>query len=91
MSDRKIRQLLEELRAEIDKGDFDDAVGEQIEAFDQYLHQRLEEFQSSENAPAEDESMMGTARQLEALFDARHPNAALFMREIIDTLAKMGI
>jgi hypothetical protein len=83
MSVKRIRQLLEELDAELRLTDDLDAETRGRLAG---LGRRLD---SAE--PADEDTLSDSARELESRFAASHPTAERLAREIADLLTKMGI
>ena len=85
MSKARIRELLDELGEELGKSDVDEEALELFNALDRDIREA-----SEGNSDASD-ALMQRARELEARFAARHPNVEMFLREIADTLGKLGI
>lgn len=89
MSRERIRQLLDELGEELGKSnvDVDDETRELFNELDRDIRQ------ASDGEAEEDigDRLMERASELEARFAAQHPNLELFLREIADTLGKLGI
>lgn len=83
MSRERIRELLDELGEELGKSDVDEEALELFNALDRDIREDGEGDAS--------DALMQRARELETRFAARHPNVELFLREIADTLGKMGI
>lgn len=83
---QRIRELLDELGEELGKSDLDDEARELFDALDRDIREASE-------AGDQDlgDALMERARELEARFAARHPNLELFLREIADSLGKLGI
>lgn len=81
--------LLRELRAELEReGDaMDDATRECLRALDADIQALLAQ---QEDAPDSD-SIISRATEAEAEFAARHPVAGGFLRQLVDTLSRMGI
>ncbi len=87
MSNEKLRELLGTLHEEIQKTDIDDDTRALMRELDSNIHQLIES-----SAPDSDtKSAVERARQLEAEFSTSHPVAERFVREIIDTLVKIGV
>ncbi len=87
MSNEKIKSLLGRLHAEIDDTTVDDETRSMLLA----LETQIDELLDSTNERGEASSVIGSAGELEASFAAKHPLAERFIREIVDTLAKMGV
>ncbi len=86
MSQEKIRSLVNQLQQEIAKGERPD---EQTLSMVRELDRKVEALLAAsddENAP-----LMDDAIALEAKFAATHPVAERLLRELIDTLARIGI
>lgn len=77
MKSERIQQLISELNKEL-------RSGESLDPDTRELLRRLNE--DVDTAPALDR-----AKQLESQFAANHPVAARIARELVDTIAKMGI
>ena len=87
MSNEKIQKLLTELRAEIDSSEIDDATRSRLQELDGELDQLLSDDESQGDA----NSVRQKAEELEVDFAVRHPVMENCIREIIDSLAKMGL
>lgn len=87
MSNEKIRELLSKLHDEIEKTDMDAGTRSLIAELDSDIHELLDP-----NAELEvSESIIGTAQQFDANFATKHPVAERVVREIVETLARMGV
>jgi hypothetical protein len=86
MNDSELKDLLSKLNEELEKIDKVDA---ETIALLQELEDDLQRLGGSD-APDQD-SLMDRAQTLETHFEAEHPTAARFFREIMDMLAKVGI
>ncbi|MFL0810421.1 MAG: DUF4404 family protein [Agarilytica sp.] len=87
MSADNIKNALKKLRDQIDSSD---SVDEETLALAQSLEvdiQRL--LDTEENNPSS--SPVDLANSLEARFESNHPVAAGIVREIVNTLQKMGV
>ena len=84
MSNERIKNLLVQLREEIGKADVDAELQELMADLDNDIHAVIE---NDSDAGA----LVERATGLEANFAVKHPAAARFLREVIDTLARMGI
>jgi len=88
MSNEKIKQLLTELRAEIDKTDINEESRSAVQAFESDIHKIID---SPAGEIVDRHSMLESAQRLESSFAATHPHAEQFIRQIVETLAKIGI
>ncbi len=87
MSNRKVRELLAKLHDEVQKTEVDAATRSSLRKLDSDIHDLLK-------SPASETKItlvLERAERLEALFAIRHPTVERFMREVIDTLAKIGV
>ena len=84
MSNERIKDLLAQLREEIGKADVDDELKELASDLDADIHRVIED-------DADSSALVDRAKELEADFATNHPTAERFMREVLDTLARMGI
>lgn len=94
MAQQTIVDLLQKLRDELSSGELDNDTLALLEQFDTDIQSALERKQDTTALAAEDEepeSLVDTAKRLETLFAAEHPVAESLFREIVNTLAKMGI
>jgi hypothetical protein len=87
MSNNEIRQLLAKLQDEIQKTDLDVETRSLVQKLDADIHELLE----SDTVGAKTNSVVERAKALETNFASEHPAAERFMREVIDTLVRMGI
>ena len=90
MSHARIRELMQQLREALEKQDeeeVDEATLAELRALDADIEALLQE---QEDAP-DSESIIERAAEAEAGFAARHPVAGGFLRQLIDTLSRMGI
>ncbi len=87
MSAERIRELLAELRNEIQESAVDADTLTALRALDADIHALLEISPTEPDA----EALLNQARQLEAKFAVEHPAAEQFMREVIETLVKIGV
>jgi hypothetical protein len=84
MSNERIKDLLAQLREEIGKADVDDELQKLMGELDNDIHAVIED-------DADAGALVERAKGLEADFATKHPAAERFMREVIDTLVRMGI
>ncbi len=87
MSDKKIRKLLSKLHEEVQKTEVDADTRSSLRELDADIHDLL-----NSSAPAPDANfVLERAKLLESRFALNHPAIERFMREVIDTLSKMGV
>jgi len=87
MSNQKIRELLAELHDEVQKSGVDDNTRSSLRELDSEIQDLLSSSTSEQNANV----VVERAKLLEARFAVDHPTAERFLREVIDTLAKIGV
>lgn len=88
MAEQKLKQLLSQLNDLLDETEQVDAETQAlIRELDEEIHRLTEAGAASE----EYEGAIDEAKALQARFAVEHPVAERFLREIIDTLAKVGI
>ncbi len=86
MNQEKIRSLLAQLQKELKEGDkLDQETIALLKQLDSSVDAMIESAEN-DNAPVMDDAIA-----LEARFAATHPVAERVLRELIDTLGKMGI
>lgn len=86
MDQDKVRSLLAQLQKELSKGeDLDAETLELVKQLDKNVDSLIESAQNT-NAPVMDDAIA-----LEARFAATHPVAERLVRELIDTLGRIGI
>jgi len=84
MSNERIKELLAQLREELESTDVDDDLQKLMGELDDEIHGVIEN-------DADVSALVDRAKELEAGFATKHPAAERFMREVIDTLVRMGI
>ncbi len=87
MSNEKIQELLARLHKEVQKTEVDDDTRTALHDLDSDINKLL-------SSPTPEPNMtfvLQRAKLLEAQFAINHPTAERFMREVIDTLAKIGV
>jgi len=91
MEKQELATLLKKLQAELESGQaIDDSLKQSLKALDQDIQKVLG--QSSPHAkPADEASLNERAQELEAKFAIEHPYLASTLRDVMDTLGKMGI
>lgn len=87
MSNKEIRELLARLQGEIQKTELDEDTLAAVRELDTDIDDLLD----PEGHRAESDSVLEKARELETSFATEHPTIERFMREVIDTLVRMGI
>lgn len=88
MEEQKLKQLLSQLNELLDDTDRVDAETQALfRELDEEIHRLTEAGAASE----EYEGVIDEAKSMQARFAVEHPVAERFLREIIDTLAKVGI
>lgn len=86
MSHSDLNQQLDALHTQLQALDaVDEATGEQLRRLSQDI-QRL-----TAGSTEGEQSLSDQARELEARFEADHPAASGVLREIINSLARMGL
>ncbi len=87
MSNEKIRELLAKLQDEVQKTEVDADTRTSLRKLDSDIHDLLDSSTSEQKIT----SAVERAKLLEAKFAISHPAVERFMREVIDTLAKIGV
>ncbi len=88
MGDQKLRDLLASLQKELENtNEVDSETLELVRGLDTDINRLLE----SDPASDEFDNVMDRARSVETRFAVDHPVAEKFLREIIDSLTKVGI
>ena len=87
MNKSNIKELLEELKTEIESTEVDSETRTILHSLELEIHGMLNDTSTERSST----TMMETAELLETRFASKHPVAEGFAREIIDALAKMGI
>jgi len=82
----KLTRLLAELRDELRRAE---DIDEESRRILQDLHTEIEELVESE--PGEVRSLVGRLKTMESRLAAEHPVLEQAMRELADTIAKMGV
>lgn len=88
MSNEKIKQLLTQLRDEMSNTVMDDSTRSAIQDFEHDVSYLLD---TPQDITSDRLSMLESAQHLESIFAAKHANTEYFIREIINTLAKIGV
>ncbi len=87
MSNEKVQELLAKLHDEVRKTEVDAATRSSLRKLDSDIHDLL-------NSPTPETKItlvLERAELLETRFAIGHPTIERFMREVIDTLAKIGV
>ncbi len=87
MSNEKIRQLLAKLHDEIQKTEVDANTHSLMRELDSDIQDLL----NANTSRADTHAVLERAKMLETDFATSHPAAERFLREVIDTLVRMGI
>jgi flagellar biosynthesis/type III secretory pathway chaperone len=91
MEKQELATLLKKLQAELESGQaIDDSLKQSLQALDQDIQKVLGQA-SLQAKPADEASLNERAQELEAKFAAEHPYLASTLRDVMDTLGKMGI
>ena len=88
MTNEKLKTLLASIHTELEKADVDEETRSMLTALDRDIHRALA---SDEDSGQGERPVIERAGMLEARFATEHPVAERFMREIIDTLVKLGV
>ncbi len=88
MNETNLKELLRQLHQALEKTDsVDPETLQQVKELDEEVNRLLE----SGSTGDEFDNVVDQARAVETRFAVDHPVAERFLREIIDTLAKVGI
>jgi hypothetical protein len=88
MNDTNLKELLNQLHEALEKTDSVDAETlEQVRELDEEVNRLLD----SGSVTDEFDNVMDQARAVETRFAVDHPVAERFLREIIESLSKVGI
>ena len=87
MSNDRIKKLLTQLQGELSATKVDDETRELL----QQLETDIEDLLDASTETSSPEMALEGARRLDSDFAARYPTAERVVREIVDTLAKMGV
>ena len=87
-TEERIKQLLMDLHQELDRSNhIDQETAELVRSLDEDLHRLMDPDIETDTM----DSIPGLTTSLEARFAAEHPIAEGLIRDIIETLGKMGI
>lgn len=84
MSKERIKELLGQIREEVGNTDIDDELEKLMSDLDNEIESVVDE-------DADVGAVIDRAKEVEANFATKHPNAERFIREVIDLLVRMGI
>lgn len=87
MTNQKIEQLLTKLANEVEKVQLDEVTIRRIREFES----QVEPYLGAKIDTNTKHTLIDQAKQLEIEFAQRHPVAEGILRELVDTLGKMGI
>jgi hypothetical protein len=87
MSNEKIRELLAKLQNEVQETELDADTRSSLRELDADIHDLLDSATPEQKLS----SVTERAKLLEAKFAISHPAVERFIREVIDTLAKIGV
>lgn len=87
MSNEKLQELLSRLREELQQSELDDETRSSVEE----LGADIDDLLDSESDRTDTASVLDRANLLEASFATEHPTAERIVREVIETLVRMGI
>lgn len=85
MSDEKIRDLLAQLRKELDAGDVDPATLALMRELDGDIKDLME----TTSGPFD--ALVNRAKEMEVNFAAKHAGAERILRQLVEMLARMGV
>ncbi len=91
MDKQELASLLKKLQTELESGQaVDEQLKQSLQALDQDIQKMLA--QGSPLTRPDDEASLGErAQEIEARFATEHPYLANTLRDVMDTLGKMGI
>lgn len=87
MRNEKIRKLLADLHEEVRQTEMNAETRSSLRKLDSDIHELLSSSASEPNV----KSVVERAKLLEAEFAVRHPTVETVLREVIDTLARIGV
>ena len=87
MSNNEIRNLLAQLREELQKSELDDETRTLVRQLDSDIRELVD----PNRAEFETASVLKRAKELEANFETEHPTTMRILSEVIETLSRMGI
>ena len=91
MEKQDLAALLKKLQVELESGQaIDDSLKQSLQSLDRDIQKVLGQT-SPQAKPADEASLNERAQELEAKFATEHPYLASTLRDVMDTLGKMGI
>lgn len=91
MDKQELASLLKKLQTELESGQpVDEQLKQQLQTLDQDIQKVLAQG-SPLTREADDTSLENRAQEIEARFATEHPYLASTLRDVMDTLGKMGI
>jgi hypothetical protein len=87
MSNEKIKALLTSLHGEMLSIDLDAEIRVLMEDLDTDIHDLL----NPDSEQSDSDTVIENAKFLETKFATEHPVAERFIRELVDTLARIGV
>ena len=90
MSKERIKELLTQLREEIQSTDIDEELEQLLAGLDEDIETAIDD-NAGVDSVVDMEDVVDRAKELEASFASEHPTAARVVREAIDLLVRMGI
>lgn len=88
MDRHELTSLLDKLRSELESGQ---AVDEQLRQSLRSLERDIQKVLTDKPSAEGDDSLSERAQEIEARFATEHPYLATTLRDVMDTLGKMGI
>ncbi len=88
MNESKLKELLQQLNAELDQTE---KVDSDTATLLRELEDDLDRLIDPETEDSDFDSVITQAQALETRFAAEHPTAERFLREIVNILARVGI
>ena len=85
MSAERVRELLKQLRSELDRANVDAETLASMRELDRDIRRMLD----ARDAPAD--ALADRAKAIEVEFAVKHRVAERILREIVETLAKIGV
>ena len=85
MSSERVRELLKQLRAELSGADVDDETAALMRQLDSDIQHTLD----ASGHPGD--ALTERAKEVEVRFALNHPVAERIVRELVDSLAKIGV
>lgn len=87
MSKKQVKTLLSKLQQELRTTEIDPEIRDKLQELDRNLEGLLD----PESASSDSQPVLERAQELESRFATSHPVAERVLREIIDTLTRMGV